>query len=147
MISLNDTLFAVWLLGCVTLIFFAPGKINKTSYSRLIMGIFALSCVMTIWFHETVVDVSQTSPLHAAMLILAQLLTLTLTSKIWLSFHLHEMRRPMRMTLYVIFYGALTAYIVGSYWLYKTTPELQLMLYPFASLAISLTAQIVEDRF
>ena len=37
--------------------------------------------------------------------------------------------------------------IVCAYWLYKLIPELQLILYPFASLAISVTADMVETRW
>jgi len=102
---------------------------------------------MTTWFYETVIDVSQTSPIHAGMLVFAQMITLTLTSKLCLHYYLMQLSQPVRVVLYSIFYIALLIVIICSYWLYKTIPELQLILYPFASLAISVTTEILENRW
>jgi hypothetical protein len=112
------------------------------------MGIiFILSCLMTSWFHESVIDVSQTSPIHGAILSFAQVGTLTLTSKLWLTLNFYQFTKAIRVSLYVIFYGALLTVTICAYWLYKALPELQLILYPIASLAISITAEVLEDRW
>jgi hypothetical protein len=147
MISMNDLLFAAWIILCFVFILLTPGKISKPKYIRTMGVIFILSCVVTIWFHETVIDVSQSSPIHAGMLVFAQMITLTLTSKLWLSYHLCRLSPSTRAVLYTIFYGALVVVIICSYWLYKMIPEVQLILYPFASLAISVTTQILENRW
>ena len=144
---MNDLLFAAWIIMCFIFILLTPGKISKPMYVRTMGIIFILSCVMTIWFHETVIDVSQSSPIHAGMLVFAQMITLTLTSKLWLSYHLLRLNPHTRVVLYTIFYGALAAVIICSYWLYKMIPEVQLILFPFASLAISVTTQILENRW
>lgn len=147
MISINELLFGIWIIICFTFILLTPGKISKPKYIRIMGMIFLLSCVVTIWFHETVIDVSQASPLHAEMLVFAQMITLTLTSKLWLHHHLIQLIQPVRVVLYTIFYSALLVVIICSYWLYKSIPELQLILYPFASLAISVTTEILENRW
>jgi ribose/xylose/arabinose/galactoside ABC-type transport system permease subunit len=147
MISINDILFATWIILCFVFILLSPGRISQQTYIRNMGIIFILSCAMTIWFHETVIDVSQTSPLHAGMLVFAQMITLTLTSKLWLNDHLRRLSRHARAILYTIFYGALLIVIICSYWLYKLIPEVQLILYPFASLSISVTTQILENRW
>ena len=147
MLSNNDLLFTLWILICYVLILFMPGKISKTYYSRLMAGVFICSCLTITWFHETVIDVSQTSPIHGAMLSLAQVGTLTLTSKIWLTLNFHEANKSVKMTLYALLYGALFTIIACAYWLYKSLPELQLVLYPIASLAISITAEALESRW
>jgi len=147
MISINDILFAIWITLCFVFILLSPGKISKQTYVRTMGIIFILSCAMTIWFHETVIDVSQSSPLHAGMLVFAQMVTLTLTSKLWLNYHLRRLSTHARVVLYTIFYGALLIVIICSYWLYKLIPEVQLILYPFASLSISVTTQILENRW
>lgn len=147
MISINDIVFSIWILVCFTVIIFTAGRINKKNYSRLMLWIFILSCLMTIWFHETVIDVSKASPLHGAMLVFAQMFTMTLSSKMWLSFNIAQLSRYYRIMLYSIFYSALLIVIICSYWLYKIIPELQLILYPFASLSISVTAQLIDDRW
>jgi hypothetical protein len=102
---------------------------------------------MTSWFHETVIDVSQTSPIHGAILSFAQVGTLTLTSKLWLTLNFQQFTKVIRVSLYVIFYSALLTVTICAYWLYKALPELQLILYPIASLAISITAEALEDRW
>jgi hypothetical protein len=145
--SSNDLLFILWILACFALILLTPGRISKVNYSRLMGIIFILSCLMTSWFHETVIDVSQTSPIHGAILSFAQVGTLTLTSKLWLTLNFYQFTKAIRMSLYVIFYGALLTVTICAYWLYKSLPELQLILYPFASLAISITAEALEDRW
>ena len=145
--SSNDLLFILWILACFALILLTPGRISKVNYSRLMGIIFILSCLMTSWFHETVIDVSQTSPIHGAILSFAQVGTLTLTSKLWLTLNFYQFTKAIRMSLYVIFYGALLTVTICAYWLYKSLPELQLILYPFASLAISITAEVLEDRW
>jgi ribose/xylose/arabinose/galactoside ABC-type transport system permease subunit len=145
--SINDLLFAAWIILCFIFILLSPGKISKQTYIRNMGIIFVLSCAMTIWFHEKVIDVSQSSPIHAGMLVFAQMITLTLTSKLWLSYHLRLLSPHARAVLYTIFYGALLIVIICSYWLYKLIPEVQLILYPFASLAISVTTQILENRW
>lgn len=145
--SSNDLLFIFWILACFALILLTPGRMSKVNYSRLMAIIFILSCLMTSWFHETVIDVSQTSPIHGAILSFAQVGTLTLTSKLWLTLNFHQFTKAIRMSLYVIFYGALLTVTICAYWLYKALPELQLILYPFASLAISITAEALEDRW
>ena len=146
MTSINDQLFIFWILLCFGLILFTPGKISKRSYSHMMAVIFILSCLMITWFHETVIDVSKTSPIHGAILALAQVGTLTLTSKVWLTLNLHQFNPLLRSVLCTIFYGALLVVTVCSYWLYKVFPELQLILYPLASLAISITAEVLEER-
>lgn len=80
-------------------------------------------------------------------MVLSQMFTMTLTSKLWLKFELDKMSIALRKTIYVFFYVSLLAVIVCAYWLYKLIPELQLILYPFASLAISVTADMVETRW
>ena len=145
--SSNDLLFILWILACFALILLTPGRISKVNYSRLMGIIFILSCLMTSWFHETVIDVSQTSPIHGAILSFAQVGTLTLTSKLWLTLNFYQFTKAIRVSLYVIFYGALLTVTICAYWLYKSLPELQLILYPFASLAISITAEVLEDRW
>jgi len=147
MISSNDLFFALWILMSCVLVMFKPGKISRQSYRRLLVAIFFISCFVTIWFHETVIDVSKTSPLHGALMVLAQMFTMTLTSKIWLKLELETMSSTMRASVYVFFYISLLVVIVCSYWLYKKLPELQLILYPFASLAISVTAELIEERW
>lgn len=147
MLSNNDLLFIFWILTCFAIILLTPGKIGKTSYSRLMAGIFICSCLVITWFHETVIDVSQTSPLHGAILSFAQVGTLTLASKLWLTLNFHGFSKSVQITLYIIFYGALLTVTICAYWLYKLLPELQLLLYPLASLAISLTAELLEDRW
>ena len=147
MLSNNDFLFIAWLIVCYGLILLAPGKISKHAYSRIIAGIFFGSCLAIITFHETVIDVSLSSPIHGALLVLAQVGTLTLTSKLWLTINYHQLTRSVRIATCLFLYSALLAIIIGSYWLYKLMPELQILLYPFSSLAISLTAQILEDRW
>ena len=145
--SSNDLLFILWILACFALILLTPGRISKVNYSRLMGIIFILSCLMTSWFHETVIDVSQTSPIHGAILSFAQVGTLTLTSKLWLTLNFYQFTKAIRVSLYVIFYGALLTVTICAYWLYKALPELQLILYPIASLAISITAEVLEDRW
>lgn len=147
MISINDLFFAAWITVCFVFILMTPGKITKPKYIRIMGVIFILSCIMTTWFYETVIDVSQTSPIHAGMLVFAQMITLTLTSKLCLHYYLMQLSQPVRVVLYSIFYIALLIVIICSYWLYKTIPELQLILYPFASLAISVTTEILENRW
>ena len=147
MLSTNDFLFILWILACYAIILLTPGKISKASYSRLMIGIFICSCLATTWFHETVIDVSQTSPIHGAILALAQVGTLTLTSKLWLTLNFHRFSNTVRISLYAIFYSALLTITICAYWLYKVFPELQLILYPIASLAISITAEALEDRW
>ncbi|GEM_PF-959747 len=145
--SINDLFFAAWIILCFVFILLSPGKMSKPTYIRTMGIIFVLSCAMTIWFHETVLDVSQSSPIHAGMLVFAQMITLTLTSKLWLNYHLRRLSPRARIVLYTIFYGSLVIVIICSYWLYKIIPEVQLILYPFASLAISVTTQILENRW
>lgn len=147
MLSANDTLFIFWLIACIGIIFIAPGRVSPPTYSRLIAGIFTLSCLVTIWFHETVIDVSLQSPIHGAMLVLAQIGTLTLTSKLWFSINYKQLSRFTRMSICTFLYAALMTIVIGAYWLYKLIPELQLLLYPFSSLAISVTAEILENRW
>ena len=147
MLSINDFLFVSWILICLGLIFLTPGKISQRSYSRLIAAVFIVSCLVTTWFHETVIDVSKVSPIHGAILVLAQVGTLTLTSKLWFTINYLKLSRTVRMGICTILYTTLSIIVICSYWLYKLTPELQLLLYPIASLAISVTAQILEDRW
>ena len=147
MSSLNDAIFILWICTCFSIILFTPGKIGKITYGRLMAAIFICSCFATIWFHETVIDVSKTSPLHGAILAFAQVGTLTLSSKLWLTLNFSKFDKVARSTLYVALYGALLAITTLSYWLSKLLPELLLVLYPMASLAISITAEILEDRW
>lgn len=147
MISLNDLFFAIWIFLSLGFVLLTPGKISRQSYSRFLLAIFFISCFVTIWFHETVIDVSKTSPVHGSLMVLSQMFTMTLTSKLWLKFELDKMSIALRKTIYVFFYVSLLAVIVCAYWLYKLIPELQLILYPFASLAISVTADMVETRW
>lgn len=137
----------LWLLICFGVIFIAPGKISEQLYSRLIAGIFLLSCIATIWFHETVIDVSRQSPIHGAILALAQIGALTLTSKLWFSINYKKLSRFARFGICTFLYVSLTTIVFGAYWLYKLIPELQLLLYPFSSLGISVTAEILEERW
>lgn len=145
--SSNDLLFILWILTCLTIILFTPGKIGKTGYSRLMAGIFIISCLVTTWFHETVIDVSKTSPLHGAILAFAQVGTLTLSSKLWLSLNFKKFSKTIRIYISVILYGSLLTMTICAYWLSKIIPELLLILYPIASLAISISAEMLENRW
>jgi fluoride ion exporter CrcB/FEX len=145
--SINDLIFILWLVICYGLILLSPGKLQRQRYSQLMAVIFITSCFVIIWFHETVIDVSQSSPMHAAILVLAQFGTLTLTSKIWFSVNYKTLSKRSQTMLKVILFGALSTFIIFSYWLYKISPEMQLLLYPFASLAISLAAEMIEEKW
>ena len=145
--SINDLIFILWLVICYGLILLSPGKLQRQQYSQLMAVIFIASCFVIIWFHETVIDVSQSSPMHAAILVLAQFGTLTLTSKIWFSVNYKTLSKRSQTMLKVILFGALSTFIIFSYWLYKISPEMQLLLYPFASLAISLAAEMIEEKW
>lgn len=145
--SSNDLLFILWILTCLTIILFTPGKIGKIGYSRLMAGIFISSCLVTTWFHETVIDVSKTSPLHGAILAFAQVGTLTLSSKLWLSLNFKKFSKTIRIYVSVILYGSLLTITIFAYWLSKIIPELLLILYPIASLAISISAERLENRW
>lgn len=145
--SNNDLLFIFWILTCLSIILFTPGKIGKVGYSRLMAGIFICSCLVTTWFHETVMDVSKTSPLHGAILAFSQVGTLTLSSKLWLSLNFKNFSKAVRSLIYFIIYGALLTITICAYWLNKIVPELLLILYPIASLATSITAQMLENRW
>lgn len=145
--SNNDLLFILWILACLSIILFTPGKIGKISYSRLMAGIFICSCLVTTWFHETVMDVSKTSPLHGAILAFAQVGTLTLSSKLWLSLNFKKFTTIIRSLICGILYITLLAITICSYWFSKFIPELLLILYPIASLAISITAEMLENRW
>jgi hypothetical protein len=109
-------------------------------------GIFICSCLATTWFHETVIDVSKTSPLHGAILAFAQVGTLTLSSKLWLSLNFKKFDEALRTFICVILYGTLLTITICAYWLSKILPELLLILYPISSLSISITAEILEKR-
>ncbi len=145
--SSNDLLFILWILACLSIILFTPGKIGKVGYSRLMAGIFIGSCLATTWFHETVIDVSKTSPLHGAILAFAQVGTLTLSSKLWLSLNFKNFDKGIRTLICVILYGALLTVTICAYWLSKLIPELLFILYPISSLSISITAEILEKRW
>jgi hypothetical protein len=145
--SNNDLLFILWILTCLSIILFTPGKIGKVGYSRLVAGIFICSCLATIWFHETVIDVSKTSPLHGAILAFAQVGTLTLSSKLWLSLNFKKFSKALRISISAILYGALLTITICAYWLSKIIPELLLILYPLSSLSISITAEMLENRW
>lgn len=147
MISINDGIFILWMMACYAVILIAPGKIAEHSYSRVIAWIFLLSCLTTLWFHETVIDVSELSPIHGAILAFAQMGTLTLTSKLWLSINYPKFSQAARVLTCVVIYFSLLVTLFCSYWLYKYYPEMQLLLYPLAGAAISVTAQILEDRW
>lgn len=146
MFSVNDVLFICWLLISFGLIVLMPGRLNKRIYSSVILLVFIMSCLATFWFHETVIDVSQSSPLHGALLSFAQIGILTLSSKVWLAINDEHLGKALRKVIVVSIYTSLTIIIFGSYWLYKMIPELQIVLYPLASIAISFTAQLLEDR-
>ena len=145
--SNNDLLFILWILTCLSIILFTPGKIGKLGYSRLMAGIFIGSCLATTWFHETVIDVSKTSPLHGAILAFAQVGTLTLSSKLWLSLNFKNFDKGIRTLICVILYGVLLTVTICAYWLSKLIPELLLILYPISSLSISITAEMLENRW
>jgi len=145
--SINDLIFILWLVVCYGLILLSPSKLQRQQYSQLMAVIFIASCFVIIWFHETVIDVSQSSPMHAAILVLAQFGTLTLTSKIWFSINYKKLSKKLQTMLKVILFGALSTIIAFSYWLYKISPEMQLLLYPLASLAISLIAEMIEENW
>ena len=145
--SLNDLVFIFWLVICYYLILITPGKLNRGNYGQLMAGIFILSCLAITWFHETVIDISQSSPIHGAILGFAQVGTLALTLKIWLSIHYQNLKRWIQILLQIVLFGSLFVITSFSYWLYKFTPELQLLLYPLASLAISLAAEMIEERW
>ena len=145
--SSNDFLFLLWILACLSIILFTPGKIGKIGYSRLMAGIFICSCLVTTWFHETVIDVSKTSPLHGAILAFAQVGTLTLSSKLWLSLNFKEFSKSTRILISVILYGALLTIVICTYWLSKIIPELLFILYPLSSLSISISAEMLENRW
>lgn len=147
MLSSNDLLFILWILACLSIILFTPGKIGKIGYSRLVAGIFICSCLVTTWFYETVIDVSKTSPLHGAILAFAQVGTLTLSSKLWLSLNYKKFNKTVRISISIILYGALLTITICAYWLSKFIPELLLILYPIASLAISISAEMLENRW
>jgi hypothetical protein len=147
MISINDGLFILWMMGCFALILTSPGKIPKNNYSKLIAWIFLISCLTTIWFHETVIDVSELSPIHGALLAFAQLGILTLTSKLWLSINYAKLSHAIKLLICVVIYTCLFVSLFFSYWLYKFFPEAQLLLYPLAGAALSISAQILEDRW
>ena len=145
--STNDFIFILWIVICYSLIIFSPGRLNRNSYGNLMAYIFISSCFVIIWFHETVIDISESSPLHAAILGLAQVGTLTLASKLWFSIHYHRLSKGFQISLQVFSFGALLFVIMFSYWLYKASPELQLLLYPLGSIAISLTAEMIEEKW
>lgn len=145
--SSNDLLLILWILACLSITFFTPGKIGKIGYSRLMAGIFICSCLATSWFHETVIDVSKTSPLHGAILAFAQVGTLTLSSKLWLNLNFKKFNPIIRTLLCTILYGALLTMTICAYWISKIIPELLLILYPMSSLAISISAEMLEDRW
>lgn len=147
MLSSNDILFILWNLACLSIILFTPGKIGKIAYSRLMVGIFICSCLVTTWFHETVIDVSKTSPLHGAILALAQVGTLTLSSKLWLSLNYKKFSASIRTLLCTILYGTLLIMTICAYWISTIIPELLLVLYPISSLAISISAEMLENRW
>jgi hypothetical protein len=73
--------------------------------------------------------------------------TLTLTSKLWLTLNFRQFSKTAQKSLYAVFYSALCAVTIYAYWLYKEFPELQIILLPFASLAISITAEALENRW
>jgi hypothetical protein len=147
MLSNNDLIIVIWILFCYALILFTPGRISKSSYSRLMAFIFIFSCLIITWFHETVIDVSQASPIHGAILSFAQVGTLTLTSKLWLTLNFRQFSKTAQKSLYAVIYSALCVVTICAYWLYKEFPELQIILLPFASLAISITAEALENRW
>lgn len=146
-ISINDGFFVLWNVVCLGLIVGLPGRMNEKTYSRVVATIFILTAIVVVWFHETVIDVARTSPIHGAILALAQLGTMTLASKLWLAINYHKLAGSIRNLLVGVLYGSLLTVILGSYWLYKYFPEVQLLIYPLASVAISLSAQILEDRW
>ena len=145
--STPDSLFVLWLMICYGLILFSPSKLNRHQYGKLMAAIFIASCFVIIWFHETVIDVSKGSLMHSAILGLAQVGTLTLTSKLWFYIHYKRLNKHLQTGLQIFLFGALFIIATLSYWLYKISPELQLLLYPFASLAISLTAEKIEEAW
>lgn len=145
--SYNDILFLIWIAACLILITLTPGKISKSTYSKLMAAIFLLSCLMLTWFHETVVDISASNSLHGALIAFAQVATLTLSSKMWLKINFHLLSKSVRLITNSLAYGALLAITIFAYWFYKSAPELQLLLYPLASLAIAITTEILEDRW
>ena len=147
MLSNNDLFFILWVLACLSIILFTPGKIGKIDYSRLMAGIFICSCLVTTWFHETVIDVSKTSPLHGAILAFAQVGTLTLSSKLWLSLNFKKFSKVIRVLICTILYSTLLIITICAYWLSKIIPELLLVLYPISSLAISISAEMLENRW
>lgn len=145
--SINDSLFILWLLICYGLILYSPKKLTRNQYGQLMAVIFIASCFVIIWFHETVIDMSKSSLIHSAILGLAQVGTLTLTSKIWFSINYKRLNKHFQTGLQIFLFGSLLSIAGFSYWLYKLSPEVQLMLYPFASLAISLTAEKIEENW
>jgi hypothetical protein len=125
----------------------APRRVSASEYSVLSSIVFLLTSFATVRFHEPFAADAVLSPEHKILLTLAQFGVMTLAAKLWFSINYFKLSRSVRLLVSFVLYGSLFVTIAGAYWLYKYFPAIQIMLYPLASLAISLTAELIEHHW
>lgn len=142
----SNGIFFLWVLTALGLLLLSPWRLTAGEYSRISFVVFVLTSVATIKFHlPSTIDAA--SPEHKVLLSLAQLAILTLSAKVWFALNYYKFSQHARWLIAAVLYGALFSSIAGAYWLYDNFPALQIFLYPLASLAISLTAEVIEHRW
>lgn len=145
--SPSNGIFLLWIIMALGLLLVPYRKVTAEEYSRIAFIVFVLTSVATIKFHTPINIDSSTSPEHKVLLSLAQFGILTLSAKTWFALNYYKFSSHVRYLINVVLFSSLFVSIAGAYWLYNNLPALQIFLYPLASLAISLTAELIEDQW
>lgn len=141
-----DALFFLSLIGFIGAIIFGANKLPRNLYSLILVVIVFVSSSLTILFYEFDIELSNSTPLHTGLLAFAQYGVVTLASKLWFSLNYSRLGRASKFLINFIIFGSLFTLVVANYWVKSINPVYVLLIYPLASLSLSLIAETIEEK-
>lgn len=146
MVIMVDALFFLSLIGFISAIIFGANKFPRNLYNLILLAIVFVSSSLTILFYEFDIELSNSTPLHTGLLAFAQYGVVTLASKIWFSLNYSQLGKVSKFLINFIIFGSLFTLIIANYWVKSINPVYVLLIYPLASLSLSLIAENIEEK-
>lgn len=138
----------IYLAGFIALgAFILTGSyyLSARQFSHLLGLTIGLTTASMAWFHVGALRSEADSPVHYAVLTIAQYGVLGLGFKLWFSLNYPRFNRASRLVAHSLAHASLTFVIFAGYWLKTTHPIHLFLLYPLSSLSVALIAESVEE--
>lgn len=140
----TDLLLIILLFSLAGIMAIGARKLNKPTYSKLLLGIIVFSLVLMILFQIYDLSIEGATPVHSAIFYLAQLAIYGLASSLWIRMNYAKASRRSQIAMHVIAHSTLITFILTNYWLSNSYPIALIIMYPLCGFSISLIRDSIE---